>query len=169
MRRRAICRNRTAMQISRLLLPVCVAAFGMAALPLRAEDNATQSAPPTAKSQKTPAGQTTLKKQAEANVPARKETGPQPTVETQANKPADAPAQEQAQTTVVTKQGQPEKSVKKAEARMKPAAFKPIERPPLPTSEDKAQRLTALLLKYRADEITPGQYQAERARILAEP
>jgi len=157
------------MQISRLLLPVCVAAFTTTALSLCADDNATQSAPPAAKSQKTPAGQTTVKKQAEANVPARKETGPQPTVESQANRPADAVAQEQAQTTVVTKQAKPEKNVKKAEARKKPAAFKPIERPSPPMAEDKAQRLTALLLKYRADEITPDQYQAERARILAEP
>ncbi len=157
------------MQISRLLLPVCVAAFTTTALSLCADDSATQSAPPAAKSQKTPAGQTTIKKQAEANVPARKETVPQPTAETEANKPADAPAQEQAQTTVVTKQGKPEKSAKKAEARKKPAAFKPIERPPPPISEDKAQRLTELLLKYKADEITPGQYQTERARILAEP
>ncbi len=141
----------------------------MTALPLCADDNATQSTPPAAKSQKTPADQTTIKKQAEANVPAREEASPQPTAETEANKAADAPAQEQAQTTVVTKQGKPEKSAKKAEARKKPAAFKPIELPPLPISTEKAQRLTELLQKYKADEISPDQYQTERARILAEP
>jgi hypothetical protein len=46
--------------------------------------------------------------------------------------------------------------------------------PPLPTVESrfpksKAQRLAELLERYRRDEVTPAQYHAERAKILAEP
>ncbi len=44
-------------------------------------------------------------------------------------------------------------------AAMKPAAPAPVTR---------AERLEALLQKYRADAVTPQQYQDERAKILAE-
>ena len=169
MRRRAICRNRTAMQILRLLLPVCVAAFAVTALPLSADDNATQSASPAAKSQKTLAGQTTIKKQAEVNVPTRAEASAPSGAESQASATADAQTQEQTQTRVVAKPGKAGKSATKARSGTQRAAFKPIERPPLTISEDKAQRLSELLQRYRADQITPAQYQTERARILAEP
>jgi hypothetical protein len=47
--------------------------------------------------------------------------------------------------------------------------LKPIESPSLPISAEKQARLEALLVKYRADQITPEQYHAERASILAEP
>jgi flagellum-specific peptidoglycan hydrolase FlgJ len=157
------------MQIPRVLLPVCVAAFGMAALPLLADDNATQSAPPAAKSQKTTADQTEIKKQAEANAQTRKEADMPAKAEAEANNPADAPAQAQAQTKAKAEQGKPEKSARRTQSGKQQAAFKPIERPALPISADKAERLTELLRKYRADEITPEQYQKERAKILAEP
>jgi hypothetical protein len=42
----------------------------------------------------------------------------------------------------------------------------PMDAPPLPISADKKQRLDVLLSRYRADQITPDQYQAERAKIL---
>jgi len=48
-------------------------------------------------------------------------------------------------------------------------AFQPIPAPASPLSADKQQRLADLLQKYRADQITPEQYHAERAKILAEP
>ena len=41
--------------------------------------------------------------------------------------------------------------------------------PPLPISPAKQAQLQGLLEKYKADQITPAQYHAERARILAEP
>jgi hypothetical protein len=47
--------------------------------------------------------------------------------------------------------------------------FPAIEGPPLPINADKQGRLNELLRKYRADEISPEQYHAERAKILAEP
>jgi hypothetical protein len=47
--------------------------------------------------------------------------------------------------------------------------LKPIEPPPLPISADKQAQLQALLAIYKADKITPAEYQAQRAKILAEP
>jgi hypothetical protein len=47
--------------------------------------------------------------------------------------------------------------------------LKPIHAPPLPISAAKEMRLQGLLQLYEADQITPAQYHAERAKILAEP
>jgi hypothetical protein len=47
--------------------------------------------------------------------------------------------------------------------------FKPIEAPPLPVSAQKEAELQALLAKYMADQVSPDEYQKERAAILAEP
>jgi hypothetical protein len=41
-----------------------------------------------------------------------------------------------------------------------------LEAPALPISAEKKQRLDALLSRYKADQITPDQYQTERAKIL---
>jgi len=41
--------------------------------------------------------------------------------------------------------------------------------PSLPISAEKEQRLQDLLVKYKADQITPEQYHTQRAAILAEP
>jgi len=51
----------------------------------------------------------------------------------------------------------------------KELGLKPIEAPPLPISASKEAQLQALLERYKADQITPGEYQTERAKILAEP
>jgi len=45
--------------------------------------------------------------------------------------------------------------------------FPPLDAPPLPISAEKQQKLEYLLKKYKADEIGPEEYQAERAKILA--
>jgi hypothetical protein len=50
-----------------------------------------------------------------------------------------------------------------------PASFKPMQAPDLGISNDKQQRLSDLLQKYRADQITPEEYQQQRAKILAQP
>jgi len=47
--------------------------------------------------------------------------------------------------------------------------YKPIPAAPLPLSGSKEARLAALLVQYKADQITPEQYHQERAKILAEP
>lgn len=57
----------------------------------------------------------------------------------------------------------------KRNANLSPKAFQPIESPALPVSNEKQQRLTELLQKYRADQVTPEQYHLERVKILAEP
>ena len=41
--------------------------------------------------------------------------------------------------------------------------------PPLPISMEKQQKLQELLTKYRADQVTPDEYQKQRAAILNEP
>jgi hypothetical protein len=60
------------------------------------------------------------------------------------------------------------KDAKKAAAMKGAPALKPLAGPPLPISAEKEQRLTELLQKYKADQITPEQYHTERAKILAE-
>jgi colicin import membrane protein len=51
----------------------------------------------------------------------------------------------------------------------KELGLKPIAAPALPISAAKQEQLQALLAKYRADQITPAEYQAQRAEILAQP
>jgi len=51
----------------------------------------------------------------------------------------------------------------------KDLGMKPIAAPPLPISASKQERLEALLVKYKADQITPEEYHQQRAAILAEP
>jgi hypothetical protein len=46
--------------------------------------------------------------------------------------------------------------------------FQPLPAPESPLTADKRQRLAVLLQKYKADQITPEQYHAERAKILNE-
>jgi hypothetical protein len=48
-------------------------------------------------------------------------------------------------------------------------SFPPLASPALPISADKDARLKELLSKYQADQITPEEYHAARAKILAEP
>jgi hypothetical protein len=51
----------------------------------------------------------------------------------------------------------------------KELGLKPIGAPALPISAAKEEQLQALLAQYRADQISPSEYQAKRADILAEP
>ena len=44
-----------------------------------------------------------------------------------------------------------------------------IAAPPLPISAEKHQKLNDLLAKDKADQLTPDEYQKQRAAILAEP
>jgi hypothetical protein len=47
-------------------------------------------------------------------------------------------------------------------------AFPPLQAPDLDVPAEKQQRLAELLRRYRADEISPEQYHAERAKILGQ-
>lgn len=51
----------------------------------------------------------------------------------------------------------------------KELGLKPINAPALPINASKEQRLQMLLDKYKADQITPQEYHAQRAAIIAEP
>jgi hypothetical protein len=51
----------------------------------------------------------------------------------------------------------------------KDLGMKPIVAPALPISAGKEDRLQALLMKYKTDQISPAEYQKQRAAILAEP
>lgn len=51
----------------------------------------------------------------------------------------------------------------------KSLGFKPIEPPPPPVSAQKQAELQALLSRYMANQISPDEYQKERAAILAAP
>jgi hypothetical protein len=57
---------------------------------------------------------------------------------------------------------------KPAKAKSGSLDFPPLDGPGSPLSAEKQQQLNELLQKYRADQITPEQYHAERAKILAE-
>jgi hypothetical protein len=51
----------------------------------------------------------------------------------------------------------------------KDLGMKPIAAPALPIAASKEERLQALLVKYKADQISPEEYHQQRAAILAEP
>jgi hypothetical protein len=64
---------------------------------------------------------------------------------------------------VSTEQYQKTKKAKPVKSQL---VFPALEAPPAPVTPEQQQRLSELLQKYQADQITPDQYQAERAKIL---
>jgi hypothetical protein len=58
---------------------------------------------------------------------------------------------------------------KKSKTLKNALVFPPMQAPPPTISADKQTRLTELLQKYKAEQITPEQYHQQRAKILAEP
>jgi hypothetical protein len=105
--------------------------------------------------------------QAATNAPAADK--PATKAEAEAKKKADAKARKEAEAKAKAEKGKPSQTAADAPVVKKGTPVKPLESPPLPISADKDQRLQELLKKYRADQLTPEQYQAERAKILAEP
>ncbi|HWW00160.1 MAG TPA: hypothetical protein VNZ64_10735 [Candidatus Acidoferrum sp.] len=67
-----------------------------------------------------------------------------------------------------TKAGQTAGYLHRPERVTGPGNFPPLAGPVSPISAAKQQQLDALLLSYKADQITPEQYHAERAKILGE-
>jgi hypothetical protein len=61
----------------------------------------------------------------------------------------------------------PSPAAKPAPAPKGMPVFEPLQGPPVTIPAEKQAQLSALLQRYRADEITPDQYHAERAKILA--
>ncbi len=146
-----------------------MAAFALAVPSVRADDTSTQSPPPTATSPRTITNKAELKKQAQAEAKAKKEAEKKAKAEAAAKKKAETEANKEAEARAKAEKGQPGQSGAKASAAKKGATVQPLEAPPLPISAEKEQRLQELLTKYKADQITPDQYQKERAKILAEP
>jgi hypothetical protein len=58
---------------------------------------------------------------------------------------------------------------KQSAGKPSPAVFQPLTEPATGLAASKEERLLELLQRYKADAITPEQYHAERAKILAEP
>lgn len=73
-----------------------------------------------------------------------------------------------AKVAVQSKPAEPAKEVKKKSGETPGTELQPLERTPLPISQEKQDRLAELLKRYKADELTPEQYHAERAKILKE-
>lgn len=156
------------MQILKSYLAVCLAAFVLATLSARADDTSTQAPPPTATSPQTITNKAEIKKQAEANAMAKKKAEKQAKAEAQAKKKAEAKARKEAEAQAKAEKNKPGQGAAKTQVEKEPPAVQPLESPPLPISADQEQRLEELLKKYKADQITPEQYQTERAKILAE-
>lgn len=49
----------------------------------------------------------------------------------------------------------------------KQLGLQPIQPPPAPVTAQQQEELQSLLQRYEADQVTPDEYQAERAKILA--
>ena len=155
------------MQIPRLFLSVCVAALVLTALTARADDSAAATPAQAAKPANTRAAKAEMKKQAEANAKALKEAQKQAKAEAAANKKTGATARKEAE--AKTEKAKPAQAAAQVQPDKKATAFKRLETPPVLISSDKTQRLEQLLRKYKADELTPTEYQKERAKVLAEP
>jgi hypothetical protein len=111
-------------------------------------------APPAADSE-------TLAKAREAMRKKMTELDAQPPVEASAVAPAAAAKPEA--------KPMAEKPAKKSTKVTGAQAFPPIQGPASTVPADKQARLAELLQKYRADQVTPEEYHAQRAKILAEP
>jgi hypothetical protein len=168
------------MKISKLSSVLCALAVGAVGLTVRAEDNPAQAAARIA-----------LAKQLfEASAaPATNAQAAKVVSSQETTAPAKATAAKAKPQTVQAKakQEKPEKPANAAPAGPTAAAPKPasttanptypggdlglkqIPPPPLPISASKADRLAALLDKYKADQISPEEYHQQRAAILAEP
>ena len=156
------------MQILRCHRAICVAAFALAALTSRGADSSTQAPPPTATSSQTVTNQTEPKKQSAAETKARKEAEKKAKAEAAQKEKAEAKARKEAEAKAKAEKNKPAESTAKPQAQKTKPVVQPLEAPPLPISTEQDKRLQELLQKYKADQITPEQYQAERAKILGE-
>jgi hypothetical protein len=78
-------------------------------------------------------------------------------------------AEDQQQKELAAQKAQEQKQNQVEQQKQNPLGFAPIQGPPTGLSPEKEQQLQALLKDYEADKITPEQYHAQRAKILAEP
>ncbi len=78
---------------------------------------------------------------------------------------AEAKAREKAAQTEAEERAQTRKT--RVTGFSKNLNFPALEGPPLPISPEKQQQLAELLRRYKADQISPEEYHAERAKILS--
>ncbi|MGA2661765.1 MAG: hypothetical protein ABSH34_30145 [Verrucomicrobiota bacterium] len=155
------------MQISNSFLVVCVAAAACVVVVSCARDtdaHAKIQAPKALEAQP----------QAEPKAEASDKAAAQPQAGNEAAKADKVMAATQSQVDKAAKdeakaQTNTNLEERKASLPKGPLAFKPLEAPPSAVSVEKQQKLSDLLRKYKADEVTPEQYHEQRAKILAEP
>jgi hypothetical protein len=146
------------MQTTKISVLVCALAFS-AAVTIRAVDTPAQAAARAAVAAKL--------LELDAETP--------PWTNTAAKPAAVTPAEKTVVMTPVNGETKAQKeAAKKAAAKAALAAsanpeLKPIVAPASPLSATKELRLQDLLVKYKADQVSPEEYQRQRAAILAEP
>jgi hypothetical protein len=180
------------MTISKLLPAVCAFALGATCVTVRADDNPAQAAArialakqlfelnaatnnaasmaaPDAAAPASSKAKTKAKPQASATAASQSPaTNPAPAVVSspESQKAAAEKAALAMPATPVPSQAGPTADAALAGSDL---GMKPIAAPALPISATKADRLQALLARYKADQITPEEYHQQRAAILAEP
>jgi hypothetical protein len=157
------------MQILRSYRALYVATFALAALSTRAADTTTQTPPPPAASPQTISNLTAMVRQAEADAAAKEEAEKKAAKGKFSQATTNTLAAKEPATKAKAEKAKSGQATTNAPVVKKGVMVKPIEGPPLPISADKDQRLQELLKRYKADQLTPEQYQTERAKILAEP
>ncbi len=186
------------MKISKRLLVLSALAMGATCLTVRAEDNPAQAAARIALAKQLSGASMTPSQTAPVQPAARPLDANQlaaqraaqmaalaavmpvrPAVETpvKTKKPhsSAAPTAKPAVTVTPKPASQPAVAApppaKPAEANYagKDLGMKPIAAPALPITASKEDRLAALLMQYKADQISPEEYHKQRAAILAEP
>lgn len=180
------------MTISKLLPAVCAFALGATCVTVRADDNPAQAAARIALAKQLfelNAATNNAPAMAATNAAAPATSSKEAKAKTKASKTvaSQSPATNPAPAAVNSPESQ-KAAAEKAALAMPPTAvpsqagptadaalagrdlgMKPIAGPALPISATKADRLQALLAKYKADQITPEEYHQQRAAILAEP
>lgn len=164
------------MQVSKSLLIVCTMALCAGVISIRAQDTPAQAAARAALEQSmeepaaaAPAAHATQPPAAPAAVAPAAASAPM------AAQPMDNEAQAKAREALLQQMDQPAATdvapAKKSGANTtgNGSGFAPIVAPPLPISAAKKQQLDALLVQYKADQISSEEYQKQRAAILAQP
>ena len=179
------------MQIPKTFLAACVAAFFVASPSIcKADDSAATNAPVAAEIATN--APTTAEIKTNAPVAAEVTTNAPAAVEIATNAPTtfEAKTNTLVTTEIITNAPvvvgvktnapavpamkpddtkQARKDAPKATTMKGAPVLMPLPAPPLPISEEKHQALLQLLQKYKADQITPEEYHAGRAKILAGP
>ena len=145
------------MQTSKISILVCALAVGTAFV-VQAADNPAQAAARAAVAEE-PVVMTPVNGEAKAAKAKVKQDVAQAAAEAKAQKEAAKKAAAKAK----------KENKKSAVAASAASEMKPIVAPASPIAAAKEQRLQALLVKYKADQVSPEEYQRERAAILAEP